>query len=188
MQRVDKVVHKKKPTIEVSAAEATELATLLEAFYNLEKKGHAAFLEYACTDILDHDFKFGLYNPCLLNSVKMCNILHSFNNNNFNCFSLRSVIPIILPSNVIDLSTLNKDISIESIDQYSTHLLLLHLKWDNDEGIHEIIAMGGWHCCATLLEWLKQRDSDEGSEIFMAQSEESERQICFSTGDRRCKN
>ncbi|KAG9308144.1 hypothetical protein JVU11DRAFT_12446 [Chiua virens] len=156
---VDKVTRKKKAAVNVTASEATGLDTTLEEYYNLEEQGRHAFLGYARTDLLERHFTFGSYNPRPLNNGEMRNLLDSFNNNGLDRFSIRSAIPIILPSDVVDTSTLKKDIAIDSIDRHGSHLSMLRLTWDDDgETSNDIIAAGGRHRHAALGEWVKQRE------------------------------
>jgi len=57
------------------------------------------------------------------------------------------------------MSTLKKDIAVDSIDRHGSHLPELRLIWDDSNDDHQIIAAGGRHRRAALGEWIKQKDS-----------------------------
>lgn len=130
----------------------TRVDKYIDQFYDRQEKADNALLGYARMDIIKRSLEFGRYNTRELNLKEKASLVDSFLSNGLDRYGQSHAIHLIVKLDDIILETVKKPTDIEAPKRDGSHLPWLLFK--NDSGI---VAAGGRHRRAALIDWVKTK-------------------------------
>lgn len=136
----------------------------IDQYYDRQEKADQALLGYARIDIIKRNLQFGQYNKRLLDLKEKKALLDSFLSNGLDRYGRSNAISIIVKADDVIEETMKSESDLETTKRDGSHLPWLRFKWDpesesneSNEMGPEIIAAGGRHRRAALIDWIKAK-------------------------------